>query len=182
MTPLEAPSPLIAALEAVLFAAGRPLSPDELAQILRVDMATVGRLVETLQANCRQEGRGLLVERVAGGYQLCTRPDLALFVGQIGRPVKTNGLTQAALEVLAIVAYRQPIGRAEIETLRGVRSDAAIASLLERDLIQETSRAAGPGRPILYGTTEAFLVHFGLDSLAELPPFPQREKREAAAG
>ncbi|HEX6971374.1 MAG TPA: SMC-Scp complex subunit ScpB [Limnochordia bacterium] len=164
------PSP--AALEAVLFAAARPLRTEELARILGIDPAGVLQLIAALEEAYAAGGRGLIVERVAQGYQLCTHPDLAPYITRVDRPCKTSGLSQAALEVLAIVAYRQPVTRAEIDALRGVRSDAAIASLLERELIEEVDRAGGPGRPIRYGTTEAFLVHLGLDSLTDLPPVP----------
>lgn len=154
-------------VEGLIFAAERPLSAQEIAEIIQLDPATVEALVEEIRKDYGP--RALTIRMVAGGYQLVTKPELAPWIEKLGRPVIHAPLSTAATETLAIIAYEQPITRAEIEQIRGVRSDSALNSLLERGLICEVGRKEGPGRPILYGVTERFLEHFGLRSLDELP-------------
>lgn len=155
-------------IEALLFAAEGPLSAARLGELLELDPKSIPALVERIQRRY-QEG-GLMIREVGGGYQIVTKPELASWIEKLGRPVVHAPLSQASTETLAIIAYRQPITKAEIEDIRGVRSDSAISNLLERGLICELGRKDGPGRPILYGVTEKFLVHFGLKSLDDLPP------------
>lgn len=154
-------------VEGLIFASEGPITAEEMARILNLDGKTIEALVENIKKRYAQGA--LLIRNVAGGYQVVTKGELAPWIEKMGRPVVNAPLTMAATETLAIVAYQQPVTKAEIDQIRGVRSDSALNSLLERELICEQGRKEGPGRPILYGVTEKFLVHFGLKSLAELP-------------
>lgn len=162
-----------AALEAVLFASPNPVSPEELARVLSVQTAQVRNLLIGLEEDYAKEDRGFFLEWVGGGVRLCSKPQYAPYIEELGKTAKSTPLSQAALETLAIIAYRQPITRPEIEAIRGVRIGSALSSLIDRGLIEERGRADGPGRPILYGTTSEFLVHFGLEDLSALPPLNQ---------
>ncbi|MFN2383760.1 MAG: SMC-Scp complex subunit ScpB [Gemmatimonadota bacterium] len=157
-------------LEALLFAAGEPLSAWRLADVL--DDATPAR-VETLLAalddEYRREGRAFQVQSVAAGWQLGTRPELARWVSQLFRTGAVPRLTQAALETLAIIAYKQPVARSELEAIRGVSVDAVLRTLVERDLVAIAGRGESLGRPLLYATTGHFLEYFGLTGLDALP-------------
>ncbi|HHT67865.1 MAG TPA: SMC-Scp complex subunit ScpB [Firmicutes bacterium] len=154
-------------VEGLIFASERPLSADEIAAIIELDVEVVESLVEEIRG-CYANG-ALLIRNVGGGYQVVTKPELAPWIEKLGRPVISAPLTAASTETLAIIAYQQPVTKAEIEQIRGVRSDSALNSLLERELVCELGRKAGPGRPILYGVTENFFSHFGLTSTEELP-------------
>lgn len=154
-------------MECLLFVASEPLSVDQLAEITGADRETVLWLLQELEQF--YQGRGFELTQVAGGWQFSTRPDLAGIIEKYYRP-KANLLSKAALETLAIIAYRQPITRADIEEIRGVKIDGVLSTLLEKNLVQDVGRKNGPGRPILYGTTLQFLNFFGLKSLDELPP------------
>lgn len=163
--------PSIAALQAVLFAAPRPYSLEELANIFECTVAQIEVVLHQLaDAMAHDADSGLQVDKVAHGYRLATKPQLGEYVSRVTEVIHNGGLSNAALEALAIVAYRQPITRVEIETIRGVRSDSAVNALLERGLIEEQGRKEAPGRPVLFGTSDAFLHHFGLNSVEELPP------------
>lgn len=156
------------AIECILLVSGGPVRMEQLVDAAQVPPEIVAAAVEVLMQE--YAGRGLEIQTVAGGYQLATRPDYAeavqRFLGAAGR----EPLTQAAVEALAIVAYRQPITRPELEAVRGVRSEYVLERLEERRLIRVVGRKATVGRPILYATTEAFLRYFGLRDLADLPP------------
>jgi segregation and condensation protein B len=157
-------------LEALLFAADEPLSPHKLAAIL--DDATpsvVANLVRELNADYLRESRAFHVQEVAGGYRLVTRPEFAIWVGELRASSATPRLSQAALETLAIVAYKQPATRAELESIRGVVVEGVLKTLVERELVRIAGREEGMGRPLLYGTTDHFLEYFGLPSLDALP-------------
>ena len=156
----------LATLEAVFFMAAEPLSGDEVAEILEVTPAEAVSMIEELGAS--YEGRGLQISRIAGGYQLVTRPEYGPSVAKLHKPERFR-LSRAALETLAIVAYKQPVTRPEIEAIRGVNSDSPLDTLLQYQLLCEAGRKDTPGRPVLYRTTENFLGHFGLDSIADLP-------------
>jgi len=157
---------LLGALECLLFAAADPLTPAELAEMLEVEPARVAELATELASRCA--GRGLQIVQVAGGYQMCTRPEYGRFIARLHEPERFR-LSRAALETLAIVAYRQPVTRPEIEAIRGVNVDGVISTLLQYRLIRECGRKDAPGRPMLYGTTEDFLQHFGLNTVRDLP-------------
>ncbi|NLC07701.1 MAG: SMC-Scp complex subunit ScpB [Syntrophomonadaceae bacterium] len=157
-----------AALEAILFVASEPLSLETLSNLIGLNEEDTQELLDELQTVYNGERRGLQIVKVAQGYQMCTRPEYHQYVERLLQP--SNGrLSKAALECLAIIAYRQPVTRAEIEQIRGVKADRVISTLLERQLIQEVGRKETIGRPILYGTTNEFLRVFGLNSLSELP-------------
>ncbi len=129
--------------------------------------------MEELGREYQDSRHGIQLCFVAGGYEFTTKVTMAPYLEAFQRPEVSSGLSQAALETLAIVAYRQPVTRVEIEDIRGVRSDSAVNTLLERELIEEQGRKDAPGRPILLGTTQRFLECFGLADLADLPPLPR---------
>ncbi len=158
----------IAALEALLFVAKEPLSIQKLAEILEISRENVTELLQSLQERYESADCGLTLVELDKRYRLGTKPEMAPYIETLYKqPYQI--LSNAALEVLSIVAYRQPITRGEIDFIRGVQSDRSLATLAEKGLVQEIGRKDGPGRPILYGTTEEFLLHFNLKSLAELP-------------
>lgn len=174
-----------AALEAVLFAAPVPLSVSRLAEILKIDREQVRQALSELQADYGPD-RGIHLVEVAGGFQLRTRPEHAAQVSMLSLP-RPAGLSRPALETLAIIAYRQPVTRAEIEAIRGVKADSVLETLLSRRLIREAGRREGPGRPVLFCTTREFLLYFGLKDLKELPlpppadsPDPGQSSQEPA--
>lgn len=156
-------------IEALLFVANEPLTIKTLAEVLERSPYDVDVLLKEIKADCERELRGFCLMEVAGGYSFVTRPEYSPYIEKLVKP-RLNSLTQAATETLAIIAYKQPITRSEIDEIRGVKSDSAINTLLERNLIEETGRREGPGRPILFGTTRDFLKYFGLKDLRELPP------------
>ena len=163
---------LLGKIEALLFVADRPVPLGDMVRITGETPEAVKDALDTLARQCRAE-RSLQVLHVAGGYQLATQPEYAEIVARYSQPQKQR-LTQAQLETLAIIAYRQPITMAEIENIRGVQSDSGVKTLVERRWVRELGRKPVPGRPVLYGTTDQFLHHFGLASLAELPPLENR--------
>jgi segregation and condensation protein B len=163
------PGDLEARLEALLFAAAGPVTPSQLAEALQLDIETVQAGIHELEAEYFLE-RGLRIQRYAGKIQLTTAPEYAEPIEKLLGIEATSRLSRAALETLAIIAYRQPITRPGIDAIRGVNSDGVLKSILNKGLIQEVGRADGPGRPILYSITVEFLEHFGLSSTDELPP------------
>jgi len=162
------------ALECLLLARGGPIRLAELRKVLDVGEAEIRATLAALQVE--YAGRGLQIQEVAGGYQLCTRPVYGHYVQRLLRLNEMEPLTRATLEVLAIVAYRQPITRAEVDAVRGVQSVHHLIKLQDRRLIREVGRRPGPGRPILYGTTEGFLRYFGLKDLTTLPPLANHDR------
>jgi segregation and condensation protein B len=163
-------------LEALLFASDAPLPIARVAEVLEIDEAGARAAVDALRAACDLPGRGLSLVEVGGGVRLVTRPEHAPVLMSLQRLRLKSRLSRAAVETLAIVAYRQPISRPEIEQLRGVGTESVLTHLLERRLLRVVGRKSTPGRPVLYGTTREFLEHFGLRDLEDLPPF------EVAAG
>lgn len=166
---------LAARVESVLFVAEEPISTHRLAEALEVTSGQIERALETLAGD--YDRRGLRLQRVDGCVQLTTAPEAAPHVERfLGLEARVH-LSQAALEALAIVAYRQPITRPEVEVIRGVGSDSVLRTLLSAGLIDRIGRADAVGRPFLYGTTAEFLQHFGLQDLDELPPLEQFEEQ-----
>ncbi len=157
------------AIEALLFLSEEPLNPDKVATALSTTSEEVEKIIAELQEDLSSQGRGLQVFEVAGGYQMGTRPDLAHFLENAFSEEVSSNLSTAALEVLAIIAYKQPVTRIEIESIRGVRSQHVLDNLLKRKLIKISGRKEGPGRPLLYVTTADFLKYFGLKDLGDLP-------------
>ncbi|MDH5590107.1 MAG: SMC-Scp complex subunit ScpB, partial [Gemmatimonadota bacterium] len=157
-------------VEAVLFASDAPLTPDEIARADEVlDEDLVEQILRQLQAEYDDAQRAFQVVEVAEGYQILTRPEFAPYLERFDNVPRPSRLSGPALETLAIMAYRQPIGRAEVEYIRGVGSSGVIRSLQDRQLVDVVGRAEGLGRPLLYGTTQKFLEHFGFRSLEDLP-------------
>lgn len=159
---------LRAVVEAFLFVAGAPLSLEKLADLTDADQAAIKNLITILTAEYNQAGRGIRLFEVAGGYQFRSDPELAPWLRRLQKE-RTQRLSAAALETLAIIAYRQPVTRAEIEYLRGVDSGGVMKTLLERNLLRILGKKDVPGRPLLYGTSRYFLELFGLKDLNDLP-------------
>lgn len=168
---------LKAVIEAMLFVSHEPLSLDRLAMALgEVSKAEVEEALRRLETAYEQPGRGLQLVRVAGGHRIMTRPDYAPWIKRLEKVKAAPKLSRSALETLAIVAYKQPIVRGEIEQIRGVETSGVLRTLLERKLVRIVGRKEVPGRPIMYATTKSFLEHFGLHGLSDLPPL--REFKE----
>ncbi len=170
------PLPLAALVESLLFVSSEPVPVGRLAQALDVSTEQVEEILADLVAMSKNgASRGLVLQRRGDRVQLTTRPECAPYVEKFLGLSLTSRLSKPALETLAIIAYRQPITRPEIEMVRGVNCDAVIQTLLSKGLIEEVGRLDTAGRPIQYGTTFAFLQHFGLRSLADLPPLNAQE-------
>ncbi len=165
-----------AAMEAVLFASGDPVSAARLAEVLDLDLETTVRLAEDWMQDVNTRAGGMTVVRLDDQYQLCTNKDYASYVRRAMDIRRNTPLSQAAMEVLAIVAYNQPVTKAFIEQVRGVDCGAVLQGLQTKGLVEEKGRLELPGRPLLYGTTAHFLRCFGVSSLDELPPLPQKEE------
>jgi segregation and condensation protein B len=161
------PLDISTALEALLFVSAEPVTLSQLAEALEIPTSTVDQTLKQLDGELQT--RGLRLQRHAGRVQLTTAPEMAETVERYLGLEATSHLSRAALETLAIVAYKQPVTRPQIEAVRGVSSDGVMKSLLGKMLVQEVGRTEGPGRPILYGTTPDFLQYFGLNSLMDLP-------------
>ena len=159
-------------IEAILFVAGEAVRLEELARALNLPVGQVEKALEELKNEYDYEQRGFCLKRFGRQVQLATRALYADDVVRLLQPVQKQSLSQAAMETLAVVAYRQPVTKAEVEEIRGVKCDYSIHSLTVKNLIQEVGRKDTLGRPILYGTTEEFLSHFGLTTLDDLPPLP----------
>jgi segregation and condensation protein B len=155
-------------IEALLFASGNPVTADKLAQILEIDAENVASLIAELKQDMAGDSRGLTILEVAGGYQLCTKQELAPVIARLV-DIQEARMSQAAMETLAIIAFKQPVTKQEIEHIRGVKVDGVVSTLIDRGLIKEVGRKEAIGRPILYGTTDDFLKAFGINSLADLP-------------
>lgn len=157
-------------VEAILFASDAPLSPGDIARADEtLDEDRVEAALVALRADYDRSGRAFELREVADGVQLMTRPEFAPYLERFDTVPRISRLSGPALEALAIVAYRQPISRIEVEYIRGVNSTGVIRTLVERDLIEGVARGEGVGRPVLYGTTARFMEHFGLASLEDLP-------------
>jgi segregation and condensation protein B len=160
------------ALEAILLVVEEPIDPNTLAQVLEAPTEAVLATLHALRAEYVDDGRGFVLREVGGGWRLYTDPGAAAYVERFVTYGRGGRLSQAALETLAIVAYKQPITRSQISEIRGVDADGAVRSLVSRGLIEEVGRDPSPGQPLLYATTLAFLERLGLRDLGELPPLP----------
>jgi segregation and condensation protein B len=169
-------------LEALLFVAEEPLPLSRLQEILAdEDPAATEASVRELALRLEDADRGLMVQEIAGGFRLATRPEANVWIQRL-QVVKPSRLSRAALETLAIIAYKQPITKAEVEAVRGVAVDGVVRTLLERDLIRMLGRKAEAGRPIVYGTSQGFLEHFGLKELGDLPSLREIDELIGASG
>lgn len=172
------------AIEGILFAAGEPVKAAKLAVVLDVSIEEIKNAVEDLKKEYNTDKRGFNIIDIMEGYQICSRPEYYTYIQEILGEQRNQPLSNAAMEALAIIAYKQPITRAQIEAVRGVNSDGCVNRLYERGLIEEAGRLDAPGRPILYVTTPTFLRCFGLKSPEELPPinFVQMKLEEPPQG
>lgn len=157
------------AIEGILFAAGEPVKEAKLAVVLDTDINTVRNAVADLKAEYDLKKRGFNIIDINDGYQICSRPEYYVYIQEILGEQRNQPLSNAAMEALAIIAYKQPITKGMIEKIRGVNSDSCVNRLYERGLIDECGRLEAPGRPVLYKTTDTFLRCFGLSSPKELP-------------
>ena len=157
-------------IEAILFLADEPLPAAVMAQILEVSRHEVEAVLARMSGDYEGRGSGIVLRNVAGGWRLMTHPDAAPFIREFVLSSRHSRLTKASLETLAVVAYKQPVTRHQISSIRGVNSDGVLRALVDRGLVAEVGREETPGRPVLYGTTPEFLERLGLPSLSALPP------------
>lgn len=161
-----------AAIEAIVFAGGEPVGAARLAQVLELDEETVVRIADDWMHDFNARGGGVMAVKLDDAYQLCTRKEYAAYV-RTAMDIRRNvPLSQAAMEVLAIIAYNQPVTKAFVEQVRGVDCGAVLQGLLTKNLVEEKGRLELPGRPLLYGTTPTFLRSFSISALGQLPPLP----------
>jgi segregation and condensation protein B len=158
------------ALEAILFLADEPMSSNLLAQSVEAGRREVESVLADLAGELEARRSGIVLRQVAGGWRLFTNPDVAPFVEQFVLSSRHARLTRASLEALAIVAYKQPVTRHQVSSIRGANTDGVLRSLVDRGLVQEVGKDEGPGRAVLFGTTPEFLERLGLASLSDLPP------------
>ncbi len=167
-------------IEAILFVSGEPVQLGAVARALEVTELEVSAAADELASDYDYNRRGICLKRFGTHIQLSTRPDYAPQIEKLLQPIQKQSLSQAALETLAVVAYKQPVTRLDIEAVRGVKCDYSVQSLMNKGLIEEVGRKETLGRPILYGTTDAFLSHFGLTSLQDLPQPPESQQDSPA--
>jgi len=165
-------------LEAVLFTMGDSVSVDKLAAAIDHDVDTTTRIMHQMMDHYNIEERGMKIIELENAFQLCTRPEMYEALIKVAKQPKRYILTDVLLETLSIIAYKQPITKAEIEKIRGVKSDHAVNKLVEYNLIMELGRLDAPGKPILFGTTEDFLRNFGVQSIDELPMLDVNKRAE----
>ncbi len=170
------------AIEALLFASEKPLSPEQIQEAFEENLGVqeVRRALETLKKEYIDGNRGFKLFEIAGGFQLVSDPRFSSYLKRFYQAREKKRLSQASLETLSVIAYRQPATRADIEFIRGVNVDGAIKTLLEKGLIRIVGRKEVPGRPMLYGTTKEFLEHFGMNSIKELPALTEFKPEDIA--
>ena len=169
-----------------MFMWGEPLDVKDAAEVLEAEKAEVRELFRELKTEYEQEGRGIRIREAGDAFGYVTHVENDIFVQKLCTPVRVRRLSQAALEVLAIIAYRQPVTRSEIDSIRGIKSERVIDGLADKGLVEVCGRSEGVGRPLLYGTTREFLKKFGFASLKDLPEVPEyeelRREREEEGG
>ena len=175
------------ALETMMFMWGEPLEVRDAAEVLEADKNVIRGLFRELQAEYEQEGRGIRIREVDDAFGFVTLAENDMFLKKLCTPVRVRRLSQAALEVLAIIAYRQPVTRSEIDSIRGIKSERVIDGLIDKGLVEISGRSEGVGRPLIYATTKEFLKKFGFSSLKDLPEVPEyeemrREREEESYG
>ena len=156
-------------IEALLFAAGEPVQLREIAKVVELDTRTVRLILDNLICKYEAERRGITVTQIDGAYQMCTNPQYYEYVKKVFVNTRKKPLTPAILETLAIIAYKQPVTKAQIEYIRGVDADHCVNKLVEYSLVTECGRSEAPGKPVLFATTGEFLKHFGINNLGQLP-------------
>ncbi|TAL22037.1 MAG: SMC-Scp complex subunit ScpB [Nitrospirae bacterium] len=167
-------------LEAILFLSGESVALSALKDVTETPENELKKLMDELMSEYREKNSGILISEIANGYQMITNPEYAPWLKKFRAKSASSKLSASALETLAIIAYKQPLIKAEIEQLRSVNSDGVVKTLLDRKLIKIMGRKEAPGRPLLYGTTKEFLQYFGLKDLTELPTLRDIEREEAA--
>lgn len=167
---------LLSAFEAVLFASGEPISIERLSQVFEISPEEVIENVEELSKKLKRNSSGLHIVRLENMYQMATKEDYALYIKRAFDIRRRTPLSPAALEVLAVVAYNQPVTKSFIEQVRGVDCSGVVTTLIEKGLLEERGRLELPGKPLLYGTTKNFLRCFSLSDLSQLPPLPEKEQ------
>ena len=173
---------ITAAIEAVLFASGAPVEPSRIAQALEISAEEAERRIAELIDDYNKAQRGITIIKLKNSYQMVSRKEYAPQIRTVMDLRRNTPLSQAALEVLAVVAYNQPVTKAFVEQVRGVDCSGVIGSLTSKDLIEEKGRLELPGRPLLYGTTENFLRCFNISCIEELPPLPESEEDKTEDG
>lgn len=173
---------LISAFEAVLFAGGEPLSIERLAQVFEIEPEEVTAVMNELEKKLKKNKSGLELVRMENTFQLATKTDYAEYIKKAFDLRRRTPLSPAALEVLAVVAYNQPVTKSFIEQVRGVDCSGVVTTLIEKGLVEERGRLELPGKPLLYGTTKNFLRCFGLNDLTELPPLPKTDNETKDVG
>jgi segregation and condensation protein B len=156
-------------IEAILFTMGEAVEAERIAVALEQDVDTIRKILRGMIIDFRESNRGVQIIELNDSFQMCTKPDMYEYVIRVAHAPKKHVLTDALLETLSIIAYKQPITRSEISAIRGVDSDKAVSKLVEYNLAAELGRLEKPGRPLAFGTTEEFLRYFGLSSLSDLP-------------
>jgi len=170
-------------IEALLFASPEPLTIARIRSIVPgLEKQQVVEAINSLRQEYAGESRSFQIVEIGGGFQLTTKPDYAIWVGKLFEERSRQKLSRAALETLAIIAYKQPVMRSTIESIRGVNVDGVLRTLMERDLVRIVGRGEGPGRPLLFGTTRQFLIRFGLNRLSDLPKIEEIEELIASSG
>ena len=169
-----------AILEALLFASGEPLTIGAIAKATSLSEQNIREIIRELTANYRDRNSGIVIAEIADGFEMATDPELAAWIRRMKNVHVSNKLSQPSIETLSIIAYKQPITKVEVDQLRGVNSDAAVKSLLDKRLIKIIGKKESPGRPFLYSTTSDFLQYFGLKNLTELPAIHDFFNTEAA--
>lgn len=168
-------------LESLLFAAGdEGLTLKQITTVMEIPEFKAEEMIQSLKEEYKNNNRGITLIEIAGTYQLATKKEYAVYLQRLVEAPNHGTLSQAALETLTIIAYKQPITRIEIEEIRGVKTERPIHTLVAKGLIQEVGRAEGPGRAILYGTTKEFLDYFGLKDLKELPSLPESDDKDVS--
>ena len=173
---------LISAFEAVLFASGEPMSIDRFAQVFEISPEKVVRIMDTLGGIYKENGSGLVIVRLENTYQMASDEKYADYIKKAFDMRRRTPLSSAALEVLAVIAYNQPVTKSFIEQVRGVDCSGVVSTLVEKGLIEERGRLELPGKPLLYGTTKNFLRCFNISDLSELPPLPKNENAVSDVG
>jgi segregation and condensation protein B len=169
-------------LEALIFVNDKPLTINQIKEVMDdVSEEQVRQAVSELNQDYEITKRSFIIQEVAGGFRMATRPEFASWLRSLYKSNVKERLTRPSLETLAIIAYKQPVTKPEIEAIRGVNTDGVITTLLERGLAKIAGRKDSPGRPLLYATTDEFLAHFGLSSIAEMPKLPEVQELAAAA-
>ena len=163
------------AFESMMFVWGGPLDAKLAAELFNINWKDAYGYFKELKEEYEQEGRGIAIREINNSFQFVSKEENAEYIERLCTPVKQKRLSQSALEVLAIIAYKQPVTRGEIEAIRGIKCDRAIEGLFKKELIDEVGRSNAVGRPILYGTTDAFLRHFGFENLGGLPAIEEIE-------